>query len=104
MRDANFAANSQVLRELLHEITIDTSIPPVRQRDHNAVLSELAKRLKERYGIKVHSFNLQPRDTTYITLEALGSDMEHGRIIASHFANTLFIAKRKHYATWSVNP
>lgn len=104
MKDANFAANSQVMRELLYEVTIDTSIPPVKQRDHNAVLSELAKRLKERYGINVQSFNLQPRDTTHITLEALGCDLEHGRIIASHFANTLFIAKRKHYATWSVSP
>lgn len=102
MRDTNFATNSQIMREVLHEVTIDLSLGRTQQRDHNTVLGELAKRLKERYGIAIQSFRIEPRDTTYLAVEASEGDTTRGRIIVSHFANTLWIAKRKHFASWNI--
>jgi len=101
MKDDNHAVNSQVLREVLHEITIDSSFPAFKQRDNTAVLTELSKRLKERYDIAIEQFKLEPRDTTYITVEAVRGDTSLARVIVSHFANTLFISKRKHFASWT---
>lgn len=102
MRDANFAANSQVMRELLYEVTTDENLTAQQHRDHNHVINELNKRLNERYGIVVTTFNLIPRDTTHITVEALGVGCVHARIIVSHFANTLWVAKRKHFSLWQI--
>ena len=100
MRDANFAANSQVLREMLYEVTTDENLTAREHRDHTAVLGEVKRRLMERYGIPVMTFNLVPRDSTYLSLEALGDSGVHARVIVSHFANTAWLAKRKHYAAW----
>lgn len=103
MRDANFAANSQVMRELLYEITVDATLTAQQHRDHNHVINELRKRLNDRYGIVVTTFNLIPRDSTYISVEALGDGLVHARILVTHFANTAWMAKRKHFALWQPN-
>jgi hypothetical protein len=100
MRDANFAANSQLLRELLYEVKTDMILTARDQRDHTIVLGEVKRRLRERYGIAITTFNLVPRDTTYLSLEALSDCGVTARAIVTHFANTLWVAKRKHFAVW----
>lgn len=103
MRDANFAANSQVLREMLYEVTNDANLSSYQHRDHTYVLGEVKRRLNERYGIVVSTFNLIPRDSTYISVEALGASGVQARVIATHFANTAWMAKRKHFALWQAD-
>lgn len=100
MRDANFAANSQLMREMLYEVTTDANLTAREHRDHAVVLGEVKRRLQERYGLPIVTFNLIPRDTTYLSLEALGECGVSARAIVTHFANTLWVAKRKHFAVW----
>ncbi|QXO09967.1 hypothetical protein pEaSNUABM37_00006 [Erwinia phage pEa_SNUABM_37] len=100
MRDANFAANSQLLREMLYEVTTDANLTAQQHRDHAYVLREVKRRLNERYGVAVTLFNLIPRDGTYLSVEALNEFGVSARIIATHFANTAWMAKRKHFALW----
>jgi len=100
MRDANFAANSQLLREMLHEVTTDMTLTAREHRDHTVVLREVKRRLQERYGVDITTFNLSPRDRVYVSIEALGSCGVTARTIVTHFANTAYIARRKHYAVW----
>ena len=100
MRDANFAANSQLLRELLYEVTHDATLAARDHRDHAVVLAEVKRRLYERYGVVVLTFNLVPRDRTYLSLEALDATGVVARAIVTHFANTAQFARRKHFATW----
>ena len=103
MMSIHFSVNSQTMREVLHEITNDTSLTVTQLRDHNYVLLELARRLKERYGINIDTIRINPRDTTHISIEALCRDSDIAFININHFADTLRIAKRKHYASWTIS-
>jgi hypothetical protein len=103
MRDQHYAANSQVMRDILAEIAMDSSLTRLQQRDHEFVLAELSRRMQARYGIQVAQFKLNPRDSTRITVDALGQESVCGSTLTTHFANTAFISKRKHYASWNVN-